>query len=530
VPSIVYLIGAGPGDPGLMTVRGMQCLALADVVLYDHLVHPRLLRHARADAEKIDVGVTAPQPLEQEAICYLLAEKAREGKMVARLKWGDPFVFNHGGSEALFLHEQGLKFEVVPGVPAGIAVPSYAGVPITYSGGDDTVTFVRGYEDDGKMPAKIDWASLARLDGTLVCYAGPHQVPHILSELIAHGRSPDESAALVYEGTLPTQETIVGSLDELGQAVSRSVDRRPAVLIVGRVVALREHLRWFDARPLFGKRVLVTRPREQAAELVDRLEAMGADAIEAPMIQIVPPDDYGPLDEACARADAFDWIIFSSAVAVDAFIDRLLKTPRDLRVLGRVKLCSVGPATSERLARHGLKVDLTPPEYRAEAVIHAISKNGNVRGLRILLPHADIGRELIAEELRKQGADVTEVVAYRTIATELDREGEPDVYRMLLEHRLDVVTFASPSAVRSFVGTLGREPAADLLQTTIVASIGPVTAEAAAQHQIQTTIMPESYTVPALVDAIVEYFRKRPVPRVSDHQPRETSHEKRAKP
>ena len=509
--SIVYLIGAGPGDPGLITVRGQQYLASADVVLYDHLVHPRLLHHARADAEKIDVGVTAPQPLEQEAICYLLAEKAREGKIVARLKWGDPFVFNHGGSEALFLHEQGVRFEVVPGIPAGVGVPSYAGVPITYSGGGDTVTFVRGHEDEGKAPATIDWASLAALDGTLVCYAGSQQLPDILSELISNGRPADESAAIVYEGTLPTQETIVGSLGEIAQSLRRSVDRRPAVLIVGRVVALREHLRWFDARPLFGKRVLVTRPREQAAELVDRLEAMGAEAIEAPMIQIVPPDDYGPLDDACARVATFDWIIFSSAVAVDAFIGRLLKTPLDLRALGRVKLCVVGPATAERLARHGLKVDLTPAEYRSEAVIHAISKNGDVRGLKILLPHADIGRELIAEELRKKGADVTEVVAYRTIATELDGDGQPDVYRMLLERRLDVVTFASPSAVRSFVGALGREPAADLLQTTIVASIGPVTAEAASQHKIQTTIMPESYTVPALVDAIVDYFRKRPV-------------------
>ena len=524
MPRMVYLIGAGPGDPGLMTVRGLQCLEMADVVLYDHLVHPRLLRRARTGAEKIDVGITAPQPLEQEAICYLLAEKAREGKVVARLKWGDPFVFNHGGSEALFLHEQGVPFEVVPGVPAGIAVPSYAGVPITYSGGGDTVTFIRGHEDEGKMPAAPNWASLASLDGTLVCYAAPQQVPHILRELIAHGRPPDESAALVYEGTLPTQETIVGSLDDIAQRVSRSVDRRPAVLIVGRVVALREHLRWYDARPLFGKRVLVTRPREQAAELVERLEAMGAETVEAPMIQIVPPDDYGPLDAACARIDAFDWIIFSSAVAVDAFIGRLLKTPLDLRALGGVKLCSVGPATSERLARHGLKVDLTPAEYRSEAVLHAISKNGNVRGLRILLPHADIGRELIAEELRKQGADVTEVVAYRTIATELDHEGEPDVYRMLLERRLDVVTFASPSAVRSFVGTLGREPAADLLQTTIVASIGPVTAEAAAQHKIHTTILPDTYTVPALVDAIVDYFKQH------ENESRATSHEKRAKP
>ena len=511
--SIVYLIGAGPGDPGLITVRGLQCLTSAGVVVHDHLVHERLLRHARPDAELIDVGVTAPQSLEQEAICYLLAEKAREGKIVARLKWGDPYLFDRGGSEALFLHEQGVRFEVVPGVPALIGIPSYAGISITYAGGGDTVTLIRGHEDGGKTtPPVLDFDSLARLDGTLLCYIGAEQLPEFLAKLVAHGRSPDEAAALVYEGTLPTQETIAGTIEDIAKAAKRSPDRRPAVLIVGRVVALRDHLRWFDERPLFGKRVLVTRPREQAAELVERLESMGADAVEAPMIRMEPPDDYGPLDAACAQVGTFDWIIFSSAVAVDALLDRLLKSPLDLRALGGVKLCVVGPATAERLARHGLKVDLTPSEYRAEAVIQAISQTTDVRGLNILLPHADIGREVIADELRRQGAHVTEVVAYRTVATEPEREGEPDVYHMLLERRLDVVTFTSPSAVRSFVGALGREPAADLLQTTVVAAIGPVTAKAAAQHGIQTSIVPETYTVPALVDAIAEYFR-RPEPR-----------------
>ena len=508
--SIVYLIGAGPGDPGLMTVRGLQCLASADVVLYDHLVPARLLRAARPDAEQIDVGVAAPQPLEQEAICYLLAEKAREGKTVARLKWGDPFVFDRGGTEALFLHEQGVRFEVVPGIPAGIAVPSYAGIPITYPGGGDTVTFIRGHEDAGKARASIDWASLAQLDGTLVCYAGPAQLPDMLRALLAHGRPPDDSAAIVYDGTLPTQTTIAGTLSEMVDAVERSADRRPGMLVVGRVVALREHLRWFDTRPLFGKRVLVTRPKDQGVDLVERLEAMGAEAIEAPMIRIEPPDDDGPLDEACARAGTFDWIVFSSANAVDAFMSRLLSGPRDLRALGGVTLCGVGPATAERLAHYGVKVDLTPVEYRAEALLRAMTDRGSVRGLKILLPHADIGRELIADELRKQGADVTEVVAYRTVAVDADRDGEPDVYRMLLEHRIDVVTFTSASAVRNIVRVLGAEPAVDLLASTVVACIGPVTAEAAAQANITTTIQPANYTIPALVDAIVKHFEKQP--------------------
>jgi uroporphyrinogen III methyltransferase/synthase len=504
--SIVYLIGAGPGDPGLLTVRGLECLTSADVVLYDHLVPVRLLRHARPTAEKIDVGTAAPQPLEQEAICYLLAEKAREGKTVARLKWGDPFVFDRGGTEALFLHEQGVRFEVIPGVPAGIAVPSYAGIPVTYPGGGDTLTFVRGHEDEGKSRASIDWTSLARLDGTIVCYAGPEQVPTFLQSLISHGRPAHDSAAIVYDGTLPTQETITGTLEEIAEAARNSGERRAAILVVGRVANLREHLRWFDSRPLFGKRVLVTRPRDQAGDLVRRLEAMGADAIEAPMIRIEPPEDYGPLDEACTRVSEFDWIIFSSANAVDAFIERLLHSPRDLRALRDTRLCGVGPATGERLATYGLKVDLVPAEHRAEGVVRAITEMRDVRGLKVLLPKADIGRDVIGDELRKQGADVTEVVAYRTVVVEPEREGEPDIYRMLLERRIDVVTFTSGSAVRNFVRVLGPEPAADLLRGTIVASIGPVTAEAAALSNIETTIMPTEHTVPALVDAIVKYF------------------------
>lgn len=507
MPHMVYIVGAGPGDPGLISVRGLACLASADVVLYDHLVHPKLLRHARPAAEKIDVGDAAPQPLAQEAICYLLAEKAREGKVVARLKWGDPFVFDRGGAEALFLHEQGVPFEVVPGIPAGIGSASYAGVPLTYPGGGDTLTFVRGHEDEGRTRASVDWTSLARLDGTIVCYAGPDQLPHMLRALISHGRPSDDTAALIYDGTLVTQETTLGSIESIARKVSQSSDRRPAILVVGRVAALREHLRWFDTRPLFGKRILVTRPREQAAELVDRLEALGADAVEAPLIRIVPPEDYGPLDRACAKLSAFDWIVFASANAVEVLMARLLASPGDVRSLGGVRLCAVGPQTAERLARHGLKVDFTPSEYHADALVNGFAQLGPVEGLRVLVPRADIGREIVADELRRLGATVTDVVAYRTVPVDPERDGGPDIYRMLLERRLDVVTFTSPSAVRTFVELLGAEPAADLLHATTVASIGPVTAEAAAQHHIHSAIVPSEYTVPALVEAIVSHFK-----------------------
>jgi uroporphyrinogen III methyltransferase/synthase len=502
----VFLIGTGPGDPGLISARGLRYLSAADVILYDHLVHPRLLRYARQDAEKIDVGSAAPQPLDQEAISYLIAEKAREGKVVARLKWGDAFVFDRGGQEALFLHEQGVSYEVIPGIPAAVGTPSYAGIPVTYPGGGDTVTFVRGHEDESTTAPPIDWSALAQLGGTIVCYAGPQQLPEILNALLSNGFSKDESAAIVYDGTLPTQQTIAAPLQEL--ANSKALRQKPAILVVGRVAALRDHLRWFDERPLFGKKVVVTRSREQAGELVDLLESLGAETIGAPMIRIVPPDDYGPLDKAVQEAGQYDWIIFTSANGVDAFMRRLNAGPGDVRELKGVQLVAIGPATGEHLAMYGLRADLAPEESRAEAIVHALRELGDLKGKKFLLPRADIAREVLGDELRKAGAEVTEVTAYRTVLAEIEREGDPDIYRMLLEKRIDVVTFTSASTVRNFVQIFGAEQAPDLLRTTLVASIGPVTAEAAEQYGIKTSIMPKQYNTAALVDAIVEHFKK----------------------
>ena len=502
----VYLIGAGPGDPGLITVNGLHCLRRADVVIHDHLISQRLLKHARPDAELLDVGTASPPEMAQHAIGYLLVEKAREGKLIARLKWGDPFVFDRGGEEALFLHEHGILFEVVPGVPAGIGVPAYAGVPLTYPGGGDTVTLVRGYEDESRTAPDVDWPSLAKLEGTVVCYAGAQQIPRILEAMQAGGWPPDGQAVITYDGTLLSQESLAGTLASLLETLRQQPRRGAAILVMGRVVGFREHLRWFDSRPLFGRRVLVTRPREQAAELVELLGALGADAVEAPMIRIAPPDDPTALLRAAAQPDAFDWIIFTSANAVDAFMHALLDGERDIRALKGPRLCTVGPGTADRLARFGIKVDLVPEEFRAEAVLVALARVQGLEGLRVLLPRADIGREVIAEQLRAAGAVVTDVVAYRTVAEDAQRPDDPDVYRMLLEGRMDVVTFTSASAVRSFARMYGAEQVADLLKTTVVATIGPVTREAAAQLGIRVRVQPTSYTVPALVDAIAAYF------------------------
>ena len=498
----VFIVGAGPGDPGLITVRGQRCLESADVVIYDHQVHHRLLRLAPAEAEKIDVGPAAPRPMDQDAISLLIAEKARERRVVVRLKWGDPFVFDSGGKEALFLHEQRIPFQVIPGVPAAVGVPAYAGIPVTYPGAGDVVVLVRGHESPSDTPPALDWSMLGRLGGTLMCYAGQTQISAIVQTLLAHGRAEDESAALVYRGTSPAQKTITAPL---GEVASHARPGETALFIVGAVVGLREHLRWFDDRPLFGRRIVVTRAREQASEFVEMLEERGAEAIHAPAIRIVPPEDAEPLDAACRSISGFDWLVLASVNAADYFMRRLLAVS-DIRELKGVRICTVGASTADRVTRYGIRVDLMPEEYHAEALIDALRATGQIAGRRFLIPKADIAREVLVDELRASGGDVTDVVAYRTLLASTQRDTDQDVYRMLLDRQIDAVTFTSPSSVRNFAEMVGEEQAIDLLRATVVACIGPVTAEAAQQLGIATDVVPERFTIPDLVDALVDHF------------------------
>lgn len=500
----VHIVGTGPGDPSLISARGLRCIRAADVIVHDHLVHPRLLRASRPTAELIDVGNASPEPVEQDAICILLAEKAREGKQVVRLKCGDPFVFDSGGRAALFLHEQRIPFEIVPGVSGLTSVPSYAGIPLSYPGLGDTIALVRGYEEETDTPPKVDWASLARLQGTIVCYAGAKQLPVIVNALLTHGRSAEESAAVIFDGTLPQQFTVQAPLGALVEQVAAH-GRRAGTLVVGPVVALREHLRWFDSKPLFGKRIVVTRSREQASELIERLEDLGAEAIEASSIRIEPLDDTTQLDRAIESAHGYDWIVFPTANAVDHFLRRLAAGPWDARALHGPLLCTMGAATSDRFGRMGLKVDVRSVEHGLERVVEAMQEKRRLKGAKVLLLRADGARELVADELRRSGSLVTEVVTYRAVRESQSEEG-PDIFKMLLDRQVDAVTFTSPITVTNFVAMLGEEPAADLLAGTQVASIGPVTAEAAQQRHIRTTIMPKDYTIAGLVDALVEHF------------------------
>ncbi len=509
----VSIVGAGPGDPSLISVRGLRCLARADVVVHDALIDPRLLRMARVDAELIDVGDAAPGETEQDAICLLVAEKAREGRAVVRLKWGDPFVFDSGGKEALFLHEQGIPFEVVPGIPALVGIPAYAGIPITYPGSGNLLTFIRGYEDGDQTTPELDWNQLARVDGTLLCYAGPRQLARVAASLLSHGRPRDDSAAIIFDGSTPQQRTTAGTLESLSQQLTAHPPAGPAVLVVGPSAGLREHLRWFDERPLFGTRIVVTRSREQAGEFVERLTDLGAQVIEAPSIHIQALGDYEEVDRAIAAVGTYDWIVFTSANGVDHFMRRALSRVRDIRDLHGPRLCAVGPATAERLQRLHLRVDVMPEEDRAEGVLAAMKATGSLEGVRMLLPRADIARESLPDELRKAGAEVDDITAYRTVRAPWGQEGQPDIYKMLLEGDVDIVTFTSASSVRHFVTNVGEDQAADLLAQVAVASIGPVTAEAAQQLGVATRIMPNApYTIASLVDAIVAYVRANPKP------------------
>ncbi len=502
----VSIVGAGPGDPSLISVRGWRCLARADVVVHDTLIDPRLLRMASGDAERIDVGPAAPADSEQEAICLLVAEKAREGRYVVRLKWGDPFLYDSGGKEALFLHEQGIPFEVVPGIPALVGIPAYAGIPITYPGSGNLLTFIRGYEDGDDNVPSLDWHQLAKVDGTLLCYAGPRQLARVASSLLAHGRPADDSAAVIFNGTTPQQRTQTGTLGDLAHQLAANAPPVPAVLVVGPATGLRNHLRWFDERPLFGTRIVVTRSREQAGEFVERLHDLGAEVIEAPSIQIEALGDYDEVDRVIAGIGAYDWLVFTSVNGVDHFMRRALSRVRDIRDLHGPRLCAVGPATAERLQRLHLRVDVMPEEDHAEGVIAALKATGSLEGVRMLLPRADIARDVLPDELRKAGAEVDDITTYRTVRAPWGQEGQPDIYKKLLEGDVDIVTFTSASSVRHFVTNLGEDQAADLLQHVAVASIGPVTAEAAQQLGVATQVMPQSpYTIPSLVQAIVAY-------------------------
>lgn len=498
--SIVYLVGAGPGDPRLITIKGLECIKKADVIIYDYLVNVDLLKVAKSDAELVYVGKQGgAHTLEQEEINMLLVKKALENKVVTRLKGGDPYVFGRGGEEALVLYEHHIPFEVVPGITAAIATPNYAGIPVTHRNFTSTFGLITGHEDPTKDESSIDWAKISTGIGTLTFYMGIKNLPYITGQLIKHGRSKDTPVAVIRWGTRSQQKTVVGTLDTI---VQKAKDiKPPAITIVGEVVKLREQLNWFETKPLFGKTVVVTRSRDQASEFADQLSEWGAHVIEFPTIEIAKPDTIHPLDEAINNINSYHWLVFTSINGVDAFFQRLFELGRDIRDLKGIKLCAIGPATESGIEKYHIKVDCRPPKFVAESVVEELKKVTVIKGEKFLLPRADIARSFLPEELRKLGGEVTDLVAYKTI---MAQPKNVNLAEKIKNGEVHIVTFTSSSTVRNFVQIIGEKNIAGLNGHVQYASIGPITTQTAEEMGLHVTIKAKEYTIPGLVDAILE--------------------------
>ncbi len=499
----VYLIGAGPGEPGLITQKGLECLARADVIIYDRLLDERLLRLASPEAEKIYVGKSAAEHAkEQVEINQMLVVKAREGKTVARLKGGDPFVFGRGGEEAEALADNHIPFEVVPGVSSAVAVPAYAGIPVTHRGLASSFAVITGHEDSSKADSSINWAKLATGVDTLIFLMGMQNLPEIVAKLMAHGRPVDTPVAVIKDGTRPEQKIAIGSLKTIVDKVKEHQLSPPAVIVVGEVVNLREKLRWFDNRPLFGKRILVTRARHQASVLSQLLSEHGAQPVELPVIDIQRVPDTSELDHAIANLDKYQWVVFTSVNGVKAFFDRLNALGLDSRALNGLKIGAIGPATAQALGEKGIVADYCPGVYTSEGLIAGF-KDANIAGQRFLLPRADIADKELTKGIAQLGATVHEVTVYKTVP---EAGALSQVEKILASGGIDVITFTSSSTVSNLVKAFRN--GAVRLNGTKVACIGPKTAEAAAKAGLKVAIVAREHTIPGLVAAIEEYFRK----------------------
>ncbi len=489
--SKVYLVGAGPGDPDLITVKGRRILEKADAVLFDHLAPESLLELAPAGAERLYVGKKkSSHAFTQAEICEMLIERARRGLTVVRLKGGDPFIFGRGGEEAEALANAGIPFEIVPGVTVPLGLAAYTGVPLTHREHTSAVTFVTGHAVD-----HIDWEKVGHAE-TLVIFMGLTTFPEVARELIARGRSADTPAMAVRWATRPDQETLTGTLATLPGRIAEYGMKPPATIVVGEVVMLRGKLDWYERLPLFGKRIVVTRAKGQAETLSAKLRALGAEAIELPTIEIRPAADYAPLDRAIAELGSYDWLIFTSANGVRFFLERLRQSPVDWRAL-RAKICAIGPATRAAVEALHLKVDLMGKEYVAEGLLSAFAPF-DLDGKRVLLPRAAVARDLVPTELARRGARVDVVEAYRTVVP----EDTADRAREILtgRRRPDCITFTSSSTVQNLAAAIDSH----LLAGVKVASIGPITTQTARTLGIEVTAQARVFTVDGVVEAILE--------------------------
>jgi uroporphyrinogen III methyltransferase/synthase len=494
-----FLVGAGPGDLGLVTLRAKECIERAEVIVYDYLCNPEMLRWAPEKAELIFAGKKAGEHTKtQDEINALLVEKTREGKNVVRLKGGDPFLFGRGGEEAQALAAAGLSFVIVPGVSSAIAGPAYAGIPVTHRGKNSHVTFFTGHEDPEKSGSAIDFSALAKLGGTQVMLMGVERIGAIAREMMANGMQKDLPVALIRWATTGRQETLVGTLEDIAERVTASEFAAPAIAVFGDVVTLREELNWFEGRPLSGKRIVVTRTRVQAGVLSEQLRGLGADVIELPTIRIEPPTDLRAFAELVQDAHGYDWIVFTSVNGVNSFFDLFYKLYDDAREIGGARIAAIGPATAQRIKDFRMHVDLQPEEFVAESLAREFKKQGGVENLRILIARAEKARDLLPKELTALGAIVDEGFAYRTVPETRDDIG---ARRRLLEEGADLITFTSSSTVENFLA-LGLPWPAKMQ----VASIGPITSKTARDGGLKVAIEARRHDVPGLVEAIRKFF------------------------
>jgi uroporphyrinogen III methyltransferase/synthase len=504
-PGTVYLVGAGPGAPGLITLDGMRCLQRADVVVYDYLASPRLLDHAPAGAERVLVGKHGGgERVEQDDITRLLLDRARRGLTVVRLKGGDPFVFGRGGEEAEALATAGIPFEIVPGVTSAVAVPAYAGIPLTHRDLASSFTVLTGYEYPDKPEMAVHWDAVAQRGNTLVFLMTSRQLQANMARLMAHGVAAHVPAAVIRWGTTADQETLVGTVGTIGRLAAERGIQPPAIAVVGDVVRLRDRLRWVERKPLFGRRIIVTRPRAQAAGFIDALAAAGADVIACPTIEIAPPPSWAPVDAAIAAIDRYDWIVLTSVNGVRAWLERLRTLRCDVRAMHRARIAAVGPETAAALERGGILVDVVPSEFRAEAVADAMRAAG-VRGCRVLLPRAAEAREVLPVLLRGAGAEVDEVATYETVRARTDMH---EVGTLIRDGAVDLVTFTSSSTVRNFVALLDAV-ARERIESVPAGCIGPITAETARAAGFSVVVQPTAYTVAAFTAAILDHYTAR---------------------
>jgi len=501
---IVYLIGGGPGSPDLLTLKAKDCLQKADVVIYDYLVNESILSLAGEGAELIYVGKRAGiHTASQQEINSLLIEKAKLRLTVARLKGGDPFIFGRGGEEALELSRARIPFEIVPGVTSAIAVPAYAGIPLTHRAYSSTVCFITGHEDPTKETPGINWKVLAGFSGTLVFLMGMRNLGTIAQQLIEHGRQPNCPAAVIVNGTLPGQRTIQGSLSDIDQKARAEKFAAPGIIVVGDVVSVREHLNWFESKALFAKKILVTRPEEQAQGLARMLSDLGSRVYLLPTIKIIPPKNWRKIDEAIAGLSRYDWVLFTSVNGVKFFFQRLHSAKKDVRHLSGIRIGAIGPVTAGALNEVGIIPDLLPEKYSGEGIVAVLEKLP-IAGKRFLLPRPAVASDFLPEKITSLGARVDVVEAYQTVLPEYD---DDRLGSFVEDGPLDMITFTSPSTVDNLLHLVKGKPVEKGVSGAKIACIGPITAQRAAEKGLEVTIVPDTYTIEGLLDAIVRFYK-----------------------